>query len=81
MNCVPILIVVICQFWKKITIFRISAERAKNPLQVRIAGNSILSHNEAIEGLFIKMRGIQCVMPVLWDTDKPSHDMIIENNF
>ena len=29
-------------------------KKTKNPLQVRIANNSIVSHNEAIEGLFIE---------------------------
>ena len=50
-------------------------------LQVRIANNSIMSHNEAIEGLSIKLGGVQCIIPVLWATNQPSHDMIIENNF
>ena len=56
-------------------------KRAKNPLQVRIADNSIISHNKAIEGLSIELGGVQCVILVLWATDQPSHDMIIENNF
>ena len=55
-------------------------KRAKNPLQVRITDNNIMSHNEAIEGLSIELGGVQCIIPVLWATDKPSHDMIIENN-
>jgi len=56
-------------------------KRAKNPLQVRIADNSVMSHNEAIEGLSIKLGRVQCIIPVLWVTDQPSHDMIIGNNF
>ena len=34
-------------------------KKAKNPLEVRIADNRIMSHNEAIEGLSIKL-GVQC---------------------
>ena len=56
-------------------------KRAKNPLQVRIADNSIMSHNEAIEGLSIELGGVQCIILVIWATDQPSHDMIIGNNF
>ena len=56
-------------------------KKVKNPLQVRIADNSIMSHNEAIEGLNIELRGIHCVIPVLWATNQLAHDMIIENNF
>ena len=67
--------------WKKIIISRVYVERAKNPLQVRIADNSIMSHNEAIEGLFIELGGAQCIVPVLWATDQPSHDMTIGNHF
>ena len=52
----------------------------KNPLQVRIADNSVMNHNEAIEGLSIELEGVQCIIPVPWATDQPSHDMIIENN-
>jgi len=48
---------------------------------VRIVDNSIMSHNEAIEGLAIELEGVQCIIPVLWATDQPSHDIIIENNF
>ena len=32
-------------------------KKAKNPLQVRIADNSIMSHNKAIEGLNIEIGG------------------------
>ena len=56
-------------------------KKAKSHLQVRTADNSIMSHNEAIEGLSIELGGIQCIILVLWATDKPSHDMIIRNNF
>jgi len=31
--------------------------------------------------LSIKLGGVQCIIPVLWPTDQPSHAMIIENNF
>ena len=33
-------------------------KRAKNPLQVRIADNSIMSHNEAIERLSTELGGV-----------------------
>jgi len=56
-------------------------KKAKNPLLLRIADNSIMSHNETIEGLSIEIGGVQCIIPVLWATDQPSHDMIISNNF
>ena len=42
--------------------------RAKNSLQVRIADNSIMSHNKAIEGLSIELGGLQCIILVLWAT-------------
>ena len=51
-------------FGKKIIIFRIYVKKAKNRLQVRIADNSIMSHNEAIEGLSIELEGVQCIIPV-----------------
>ena len=40
-------------------------KRAKNSLQVRIADNSIMSHNEAIEELSIELGGVQCIILVL----------------
>ena len=40
-----------------------------------------MNHNEAIEGLSINVGGVKCIIPVLWATDQPSHDMIIRNNF
>ena len=40
-----------------------------------------MSHNEAIEGLNIELRRINCVIPDLWATNQPSHNMIIGNNF
>jgi len=55
--------------------------KPKNPLQVRIVDNSIMSHNEVIEGLSIELGGVQCIIQVLWATDQLSHDMIIGNNF
>ena len=30
-------------------------KKAKNPLQIRIVDNSIMSHNKVIEGLFIEI--------------------------
>jgi len=56
-------------------------KKAKNFLQVKIVDNSIMSHNEAIEGLNIEIGWVQCVIPVLWVANQPSHDMIIGNNF
>jgi len=56
-------------------------KRAKNPLQVRIANNSVMSHNGAIERLSIGLGGVQCIILVLWATNQPSHDMIMGNNF
>ena len=41
-------------------------KRCKNSLQVRIANNSVMSHNKAIEGLSIELGGVQCIIPVLW---------------
>jgi len=55
-------------------------KKAKNPLRLRIADNSIMSHNEAIEGLSIELAGVQCIIPVLWATNQPSHGMITRNN-
>ena len=52
--------------------------RAKNPLQVRIADNSIMSYNEVMEGLSIELGGVQCILLVLWATDQPSHDLHID---
>jgi len=56
-------------------------KKVKNPLQVRIANNNIMSHDEAIEELNKELGGVQCVIPVLWITNQPSHNMIIGNNF
>jgi len=33
-------------------------KKAKNPLQLRIADNSIMNHNEATEGLNIEIGGV-----------------------
>ena len=44
-------------------------KKAKNSLQVRIADNNIISHNEAVEGLNIEIRRVQCITPVLWATN------------
>ena len=40
-----------------------------------------MSYNEAIEGLSIKLGGVQYIIPVLWATDQTSYDMINKNNF
>ena len=40
-----------------------------------------MNHNEAIKGLSIEFEGVQCIIPVPWTTDQPSHNMIIGNNF
>jgi len=57
--------------WKKI----------KNPLQVRIAKNRMMSHNQGVEQLSIKIRGVQRIILIPWVTNQPSHDMVIGNNF
>jgi len=36
--------------------------------------------NEVIDGLSADIRGVQCIIPVIWATDQTSHHMIIENN-
>ena len=56
-------------------------KQAKNPLQIRIANDSIMSNNEPIERLSIELGGVLCVISVLWTTDQPSYYMIIGNNF
>ena len=55
-------------------------KKTKIPLQVRIADNIIMNHNEAIEGLNKEIGRVQCVIPVLWATNQLSYDMIIGNN-
>ena len=56
-------------------------KKDENPLLVWIANNIIMSHNKATEELNIEIGGVEFVIPVLWATNQPSHDMIIENNF
>jgi len=57
-------------YFEKRTLFpEFMWKRAKNPLQVRIADNSVMSYNEAIEGLSIELGGVQCIIPVLWAAD------------
>jgi len=52
--------------FEKISLFlEFMWKRAKNSLEVRIADNSIISHNEAIEGISIELEGVQCIIPVL----------------
>ena len=69
------------RFGKRSLFLEFLKKRAKNALQVRIADNSIMSHNEVIEVLSIELGGVQCIISVLWATDQSSHDMIIGNNF
>jgi len=69
------------RFGKKSLFSEFMWKRPKNPLQVRVADNSIMSHNEAIQGLNVNIGGVQCVILVIWATNQPSHDKIIENNF
>ena len=40
-----------------------------------------MMHTELIEELPIEIGGVQCIIPKLWATEQPSHDMIIGNNF
>ena len=40
-----------------------------------------MSHNEVIKELNVEIGGVQCVIPVLWATHQPLHDVIIGNNF
>ena len=40
-----------------------------------------MSHKKAIERLNIEIGGVQCIIPVLWATNQPLHDMNIGNNF
>ena len=40
-----------------------------------------MSSNEVIEGLPTAIGRVQCVIPILWVTYQPSHDIIIKNNF
>jgi len=40
-----------------------------------------MNYNEAIEGLNMEIGGVQYVIPIMWATIQPLHDMIIENNF
>jgi len=53
-------------FGKRLLFPEFMLKKAKNPLRVRIADNSIMSHNAAIEGLNIEIEGVQCLIPVLW---------------
>ena len=56
-------------------------KKAKNPLEAGIANNSIMSHNEAIEELSIRIGGVQYIISVLCTTNQPSRNIIIEDNF
>ena len=39
-------------------------KKFKNPVKVWIVDNSIMSHSEAIEGLFIEIGKVQCIIPI-----------------
>lgn len=69
------------RFEKKCLFLEVTWRKAKNPLPIRVANNSIMSHYKAIKGLSIEIGGAQCIIPILWVTDQPSHDVIIGNNF
>lgn len=56
-------------FWKKIIVSRIFVKKAKSPMQIRIANNSVLIHTEIIEELQIEIGGVQCFIPILWSTN------------
>ena len=53
-------------FEKRSVFLEFMWKKVKNPLQVRIANNNIMSHDEAIEVLNKELGGVQCVIPVLW---------------
>ena len=38
-------------------------------------------HTDAIENLDIQINSVNFIIPKLWATDQPSHDVIIGNNF
>jgi len=67
-------------FGKRSLFSKFTWKKTKNPLQARIADNSIMSHNEGIEELNIEIGGVQCVIPILWVTNQPSYDMTTHNN-
>ena len=48
-----------------------------NPIQVRIANNSIISHKETIEGLSIEIGRVKFIIPIIWIANQPTHDMVI----
>jgi len=58
MNYVLTLKMVILHILGKISIPKIYVKKAKNSLQARIDENSIMSHNEAKEGLYDEIRGV-----------------------
>ena len=45
-------------FGKRTLFLEFILKKVKNPLQIRIADNSIMNHNEVIEGLSIELRGV-----------------------
>ena len=47
-------------FWKRSLVPEFMWKKATNPLQVRVADNSIMSHSGDIEGLNIEIGGVQC---------------------
>jgi len=68
-------------FEKRSSFLEFTWERVKSHLQVKIVDNTIMSHYEAIEGSSIELGGVQRIIPVLWATDQPTYEMIIENIF
>ena len=52
-------------FGKSFLFTKFMWKKVKNPLQVRIVDNSIMSYKEAIEGLSTKIEEVQCNLPVL----------------
>jgi hypothetical protein len=48
---------------------------------VRIANNSTMVHEDAIEHLNVEINNQKFVIPKLWAINQPSHDIIIGNNF
>lgn len=70
MNYVPTSTMVFLSVLEKDLYFaKFMWKKVKNPLQVRIADNSIMTFNEAIKGLSIKIGGVQCIILVLWAID------------
>ena len=56
-------------------------QKSRRPIQVRLVDDSIMVHSELASDVPIMIGGVQCVIPTLWATNQPSHDMFIGNNF